>query len=57
MPSPVKTYRLESSIRVATPLEEVFDFFSRADNLQILTPPWLDFEGPTPGAARGRRGA
>jgi ligand-binding SRPBCC domain-containing protein len=28
---------------VARPLNEVFDFFSRAENLQELTPPWLHF--------------
>ena len=28
---------------VARPLNEVFGFFSRAENLQELTPPWLHF--------------
>jgi ligand-binding SRPBCC domain-containing protein len=28
---------------VPRPLEEVFDFFSKAENLQQLTPPWLHF--------------
>lgn len=28
---------------VTRPLEEVFEFFSRAENLQELTPPWLNF--------------
>ena len=28
---------------VARPLNEVFDFFSRAEKLQELTPPWLHF--------------
>ena len=28
---------------VARPLNEVFDFFSRSENLQELTPPWLHF--------------
>lgn len=26
------------------PLDEVFDFFSKAENLQELTPPWLHFK-------------
>ncbi|MFY9648200.1 MAG: SRPBCC family protein [Terriglobales bacterium] len=28
---------------VPRPLNEVFDFFSKAENLQQLTPPWLHF--------------
>ena len=28
---------------VPRPLADVFDFFSRAENLQQLTPPWLHF--------------
>jgi ligand-binding SRPBCC domain-containing protein len=35
-------YRAEQF--VARPLEEVFEFFSRAQNLQELTPPWLHFK-------------
>ena len=34
-------YRAEQFVR--RPLEEVFEFFSRAENLQELTPPWLHF--------------
>jgi ligand-binding SRPBCC domain-containing protein len=37
---------------VPRPLAEVFEFFSRAENLQQLTPPWLHFRilsvDPTP---------
>jgi len=37
---------------VPRPLLEVFDFFSKAENLQRLTPPWLHFRilnvDPTP---------
>jgi hypothetical protein len=40
MPS---TYRVSSDEWIDRPLEEVFDFFSRAENLQQLTPPWLNF--------------
>jgi ligand-binding SRPBCC domain-containing protein len=37
---------------VLRPLDQVFDFFSTAENLQKLTPPWLHFRilsvDPTP---------
>ena len=34
---------LHRELLVPRPLPEVFDFFSRAENLQRLTPPWLHF--------------
>jgi ligand-binding SRPBCC domain-containing protein len=40
----VKTYTLSFTQQVARPLPEVFDFFSRAENLEALTPPWLNFK-------------
>ena len=33
---------------VPAPLEQVFEFFSRARNLEELTPPWLRFSVLTP---------
>ncbi len=33
-----KTYTLAFAQQVARPLPEVFDFFSRAENLEVLTP-------------------
>ena len=39
-----KTYTLSFEQQVARPRPEVFDFFSRAENLEILTPPWLNFK-------------
>jgi ligand-binding SRPBCC domain-containing protein len=39
-----KTYILSFQQQVSRSLEEVFDFFSRAENLQALTPPWLNFK-------------
>ncbi len=42
------TYVLEREQLVHRGLEEVFEFFSRANNLEALTPPWLRFEVLTP---------
>ena len=39
-----KTYTLAFTQQVARPLLDVFDFFSRAENLEVLTPPWLNFK-------------
>ena len=44
----MKTYTLERRQWVPRPLPEVFDFFSRAENLQRLTPPWMNFRILTP---------
>ena len=39
-----KTYSLAFAQQVPRPLPEVFAFFSRAENLEVLTPPWLNFK-------------
>lgn len=39
-----KTYTLSFEQQVSRPLPEIFDFFSRAENLEVLTPPWLNFK-------------
>jgi len=39
-----KTYTLAFAQQVSRPLQEVFEFFSRAENLEALTPPWLNFK-------------
>jgi hypothetical protein len=37
------TYCLEREQWLPRPVDEVFAFFSRPENLQVITPPWLDF--------------
>jgi len=39
-----KTYTIAFTQQVARPLPDVFNFFSRAENLEALTPPWLNFK-------------
>ncbi len=50
-------YILETETRLPRPLEEVFDFFKEAENLQQLTPPWLDFQILTPLPVEMKQGA
>ncbi len=44
----MKVYTLHRELWVPHPLSAVFDFFSRAENLQQITPPWLRFRILTP---------
>ena len=39
----MRPFILERSTVVPYSMERVFDFFSRAENLESLTPPWLSF--------------
>lgn len=50
----MKEFLLERSVWVPSPLEEVFPFFSAAENLGRITPPELGFriDSPTPIAMR-----
>ncbi|HMD57993.1 MAG TPA: SRPBCC family protein [Solirubrobacteraceae bacterium] len=50
------TYRLDSEQLVRAPLEQIFEFFSRARNLEELTPPWLRFSVLTPEPIEMRAG-
>jgi ligand-binding SRPBCC domain-containing protein len=46
----MRTFQCEQELWVPRPIEEVFAFFSRPENLQSITPDWLDFrvvEAPT----------
>ncbi|MBL8961638.1 MAG: SRPBCC family protein [Gemmatimonadetes bacterium] len=48
---------LQVSQRLLHPVEQVFDFFSRAENLAAITPPSLGFEILTPLPVDMRAGA
>ena len=50
----MSAHRLEQEQFVARPLQEVFEFFARAGNLQRITPSWLQFslDGPEPDPVR-----
>ena len=50
-------YQLERGLWVPQPLSTVFDFFSRPENLQAITPPWLQFSILTPGPIQMKPGA
>ena len=49
-------YTLERHQWVVAPHDEVFSFFSRAENLGKITPQWLGFEILTPTPIEMRRG-
>jgi Uncharacterized conserved protein len=51
----VHTFQNELMIR--RPIAVVFDFFSQAENLQKLTPPWLHFRVLTPAPIELKQGA
>jgi ligand-binding SRPBCC domain-containing protein len=53
----VKVYELERDQWVPRPRPEAFDFFSRAENLGHITPPWVNFRIHTPVPIEMRRGA
>ncbi|MBX3406713.1 MAG: SRPBCC family protein [Phycisphaeraceae bacterium] len=44
----VKTYELQTEVRIPGTLDRVFSFFADAGNLELLTPPWLSFRILTP---------
>ena len=51
------THVLRTLLRIERPIAEVFDFFSRAENLGEITPPELGFEMRTPVPIEMRPGA
>lgn len=44
----MRLFTLDTSLRLAQPVERVFAFFADAANLDSLTPPWLHFKILTP---------
>jgi ligand-binding SRPBCC domain-containing protein len=51
-----KRFRLERRQVIAAPREQVFEFFSKAENLERLTPPFLKFGILTPLPIAMKRG-
>lgn len=50
-------HQLEQEQRVSAPLDEVFAFFGRPENLARITPGWLGFRILTPSPVAMREGA
>ncbi len=52
-----KVHILEREQFIPLPLDRTFDFFSRAENLEAITPPWLKFRLITKTPIEMKRGA
>ncbi len=53
----MKLYKLRREQWIPRPLPEVFEFFSRPENLKKITPPWMKFRIVTPRPIRIEPGA
>jgi ligand-binding SRPBCC domain-containing protein len=51
------THVFKSELWLPVPREKVFPFFADARNLEVITPPWLNFNVLTPGEIEMRAGA
>src|SRR6188508_1510958 len=49
-------HTLRTSLTIARPREEVFDFFSDAENLELITPPQLNIQILTPTPLKTQKG-
>lgn len=47
----------EASQKIEQPIDEVFAFFSKPENLELITPPWVGFRILTPPPIDLREGA
>jgi ligand-binding SRPBCC domain-containing protein len=50
-------YTLVRRQRLQLPIEQAFEFYAQARNLEAITPPWLGFRVTTPGEIEMREGA
>lgn len=53
----MKTHQIVSYLEIPLAISEVFDFFSKADNLESITPPELRFEIVSPKPIEIRQGS
>ena len=51
------THVLRASLHLPLPIEQVFPFFAKAENLGLITPPEMGFEIKTPLPVDMREGA
>ena len=52
-----RIHQLKRKVLIPAPLNEVFDFFSRAENLNLITPKWLNFKILEPSPKEMKKGA
>ena len=53
----MQIFDYKSELLIAGPLDQVFPFFGDAANLEVITPPWLNFKIITPRPVEMRVGA
>ena len=53
----LKIYELQRKVTLPAPVEDVFSFFSKTENLNLITPPWLYFKILTPSPIKMEKSA